>query len=462
MRKQMILGFIATAVIAIALPMYASRESNRMQEAKLDLRAEALTAAMPLYAENCVVCHGATGEGVGAFPSMDSEALRAMDYDALFKSIERGRYDTAMAPYGVDEGGILSDARIDQLVALIYYGDWGETGAVVTEMGLIPPLPAAATVSTATLQLVAELPGGEALARGLTLYGENCVACHGDGGETTLAPAVNSEDMRARLSDDDLARIIDQGVPGTLMAGWDNVLNESDVADLATTLRRWDELPTDAVPAPTAPPVIAVSDPDVIAWGGQIYNVACAQCHGAEGQGRPNAPALNVQGYLSDTNDLALKIIISQGVPETSMPSWADRLSDKELNALVSFVRAWEPTAPAMAEMERGRPTGKGRDRQTEQGGGQGGPPWLREGAAVGSEGDARQPAGDAPEGAGLGQDAEMQQTEGAQGRGRDEAKTAASTDVLTETNWRPLLFFGIAGVALAALLLVLSRSDER
>lgn len=34
----------------------------------------------------------------------------------------------------------------------------------------------------------------------------------------------------------------------------------------------------------------------------------------------------------------------------------------------------------------------------------------------------------------------------------------AASTDVLTETNWQPLLFFGIAGVAL----LVLSRSDER
>jgi len=112
--------------------------------------------------------------------------------------------------------------------------------------------------------------------------------------------------------------------------------------------------------------------------------------------------------------------------------------------------------------MERGRPTGKGRDRQTEQGGGQGGPPWLREGTAVGSEGDARQPAGGPPEGVGQGQDAEMQQTADGQGRGRDEAKTAASTDVLTETNWRPLLFFGIAGVALLALLLVLSWSDER
>ncbi len=454
MRKQIIIGLIATAVIAIALPIYALRESSRMEEAKLDLRAEALTAAVLLYTENCVVCHGATGAGVGAFPPIDSEALRAMDYDTLFKTIERGRYDTAMAPYGVDEGGILSNARIDQLVALIYYGDWGDTGALVAEMGLTPPLPAAAAISTATLQLVAELPDGEALARGLTLYAENCVACHGDGGETTLAPAVNSEDMRARLSDDDLARIITQGVPGTLMAGWDNVLNKGDIADLATTLRRWDELPADAIPTPSALPVIAVSDPDVIAWGGQIYNVACAQCHGAEGQGRPNAPALNVQGYLSDTNDLALKIIISQGVPGTSMPSWADRLSDEELNALVSFVRAWEPTAPAVAEMERGRPTGKGK-AQDSGAGSTGGPPWLR-------EGDAQQPAGGPPKGAGQGQDADVQQTEVGQSSGRDGAKPAASIDVLTETNWRPLLFFGIAGVALLALLLVLGRSDEQ
>jgi cbb3-type cytochrome c oxidase subunit III len=442
-RKQLWIGLIATAVMAVALPLYAARESGRMAEAQVQAREEAVAAAMSLYAENCVLCHGATGEGIGTVPPLDAEGLRGMDYDALFKTIERGRYDTAMAAYGVDEGGMLTDAQIDQLVALVYHGDWGQTGVVVAEMGLTPPLPAASTVSSATLQLVAQLPDGEALANGLSLYAENCVACHGaDAGGTALAPALNVEDLRVSRSEQDLARAIAQGVPGTLMAGWDGVLAEKDVADLVTLLQRWDTLPADALPAPSAPPVIAVSDPDVIAWGEQIYDVTCARCHGSDGQGRPIAPALNVQGFLSDTNDLALKTIVAQGVPDTAMPAWGERLSDDELNALVSFIRAWEPTAPAVAEMERGRPGGSGQS--------QGGPPWMRDGSQSGQSGgqagselstagDASAQAGGASEG------------EGGGGTGRQQR-----TDVLTEVNWRPLLFFGIAAVAGVLLMMIL------
>jgi len=430
MRKQMIVGIIATAVIVIALPIYAWRESSRMETARQELREEAIAAAMPLYAENCAVCHGAAGEGVGAYPPLDSEALRTMEYDTLFKTIERGRYDTAMAPYGVEEGGMLNDAQIDQLIALIYYGDWGDTAEVVAEMGLTPPRPAASTVSTETLQLVAGLPEGEALVHGLTLYAENCVACHGaDGGGTSLGPALNTAEMRERLTDDDLARIIAQGVPGTLMAGWDNALTERDIADLVTTLRRWDSLPAAAIPAPAAPPVIAVSDPDVVAWGGQIYAATCAHCHGSEGQGRPIAPALNVQGFLGETNDLAIKTIIAQGVPDTAMPAWGDRLGDEELNALVSFIRAWEPTAPVVAEMERGRPAGRG------------GPPWMR------GEGGIAPPPGQGGTAAPVGATATPTPT--------------ASAGLLAQVNWRPLIFFGISGIALVALVLVLTGGRE-
>jgi mono/diheme cytochrome c family protein len=63
------------------------------------------------------------------------------------------------------------------------------------------------------------------LASGLQIYATNCVACHGANGEgTTLAPALNTDELRARLTADDIARIVTQGVPGTLMAGWARAL----------------------------------------------------------------------------------------------------------------------------------------------------------------------------------------------------------------------------------------------
>jgi mono/diheme cytochrome c family protein len=80
------------------------------------------------------------------------------------------------------------------------------------------------------------------------------------------------------------------------------------------------------------------------------------------------APALNVQSFLTQTNDQAMKAIISQGVPDTRMPAWGGRLTDEQLNSLISFIRAWEPDAPVVAQPTQGGERGQG-----------GGPPWLRD-----------------------------------------------------------------------------------
>jgi mono/diheme cytochrome c family protein len=154
------------------------------------------------------------------------------------------------------------------------------------------------------------------------------------------------------------------------MAGWQQALSEQDVADLVGLINYWEEIPGDLIPQPELPP-LASTDAEVIAGGGQLYTIVCSTCHGSEGQGSRMAPALNTQNFLAETNDQAIKAIISQGVPNTRMPAWGGRLTDEELKALVSFIRAWEPTAPAVAQ-----PTQPGSDG----GGGQGlGPPWLRQ-----------------------------------------------------------------------------------
>ena len=46
--------------------------------------------------------------------------------------------------------------------------------------------------------------------------------------------------------------------------------------------------------------------------------------------------------------------IISLGVPDTAMPAWGDRMTGAEIQAVVGYIRAWEPNAPAVATPLRG------------------------------------------------------------------------------------------------------------
>ncbi|NCC37256.1 MAG: cytochrome c, partial [Chloroflexia bacterium] len=107
MQRYLIIGFVALLGLVVGLGVYSSREEVRLSDAQATLRQQAVSDAAVIYVENCAVCHGASGEGLGSIPPLDSEALRTMEYDALFKIIARGLYNTPMAAWHQDEGGIL-------------------------------------------------------------------------------------------------------------------------------------------------------------------------------------------------------------------------------------------------------------------------------------------------------------------------------------------------------------------
>ncbi|WP_462285500.1 c-type cytochrome [Nostocoides sp.] len=44
-------------------------------QAATDIRTDAVAEGVELYATNCVVCHGATGEGMGAYPPLDNDGV---------------------------------------------------------------------------------------------------------------------------------------------------------------------------------------------------------------------------------------------------------------------------------------------------------------------------------------------------------------------------------------------------
>lgn len=342
-RTMHLWGIFSVATVITVLSYVILTETDRQETAAAKIQAQAVTAATDLYAENCVSCHGASGEGILSTPPLNSDALRAMDEESILKTIARGRYGTTMAAWSVDEGGVLSSSAVTQLVTFIYYADWEAVSARVAALGLTPPEPVVVEISPETMTQIQALPDGVSLANGLTLYTENCVACH----STAIAPTLNSEDLRSRLTDDDLTRIIREGVAGTLMAGWSNILSETEVTDLVNLIRNYPVLETAGITLPTAPPPIEVEmTPEVIAEGGRLFGILCVQCHGVNGYGTQIAPALNAQPFLDDTPDSALAQIIANGVPGTKMPAWGGYLSESDVLAITAYIRSWAPTAP--------------------------------------------------------------------------------------------------------------------
>ncbi|MBZ0277623.1 MAG: cytochrome c [Anaerolineae bacterium] len=341
-------GFLATALILVTLVMAAVREPSLQARAAESQLITAATEGMNLYLENCVVCHGAAGEGVSVYPAL--ALANSLTADELYKTIERGRFNTQMAAFSVNEGGILSASQIESLVALIQYGNWRVVYARAEELDVLPPQLIAQPVPIEMIAQVNALPGGVELAAGLSLYAEKCVACHGPTLEgTSLAPTLNTDVIR-QTDGFELARIIGQGVPGTLMAGWGNALTAEQINTLVQLLQQWDVIAPLGVAVPVVETEPIDMSPAVIATGERLFSIACTSCHGAQGYGTVMAPALNNALFLTTTSDTQIHQIIAMGVPGTIMPAWSFRLDNAEINALIAYMRSWEADAPIITQ----------------------------------------------------------------------------------------------------------------
>ncbi len=204
-------------------------------------------------------------------------------------------------------------------------------------------------------------------AEGIQLFAENCTICHGVNGEgSTLGVALNTPEVRAK-DEAELLRTVTEGVPGTLMASWNQALEMDEIGALVSFIHNWDQLDAAGVVLTAPAPIqIDLNNPaEVLALGERIFTTTCTACHGENGSGGAG-PALNSQQFLTTKTDPQIYDTIVQGGhrPGSIMPAFGDRMTSVEIDAVVQFIRAWEPTAPYV-ENPRG----------TEQGGG---PPWLR------------------------------------------------------------------------------------
>ena len=81
--------------------------------------------------------------------------------------------------------------------------------------------------------------------------------------------------------------------------------------------------------------------------GGQIYAVNCAGCHGQEGQGTGNVPALK-NGPAQSAAAGEIFWFITQGDPNNGMPSWAS-FSEERRWQIVTYLKANLPAGPGYA-----------------------------------------------------------------------------------------------------------------
>ena len=121
--------------------------------------------------------------------------------------------------------------------------------------------------------------------RGALLYGGHCSFCHGPEGDTVPNVDLRRGQFKLGSTDEDLARIITRGVPGTAMPP--NKFAESDLSALIAYIRSMREFGARAV---------SIGDP---AGGQKLFEAkGCPACHRVDGSGSRFAADLSDIGAI--------------------------------------------------------------------------------------------------------------------------------------------------------------------
>jgi mono/diheme cytochrome c family protein len=181
MRRYDLISLIALLILVAAVPVYLVQEPDRMDRAQAALREQFVANGAVMYVENCVTCHGPTGEGVGAMPALNR--LASADSDVLHRTIAHSPHGSAMAYWHVDEGGVLNDYQVVGLVTLIQNADWLQVGELAAINGVAPTTLAARKTDIEALEGVGEDPHEcrachEEPEVHADRFGLNCARCH--------------------------------------------------------------------------------------------------------------------------------------------------------------------------------------------------------------------------------------------------------------------------------------------
>jgi mono/diheme cytochrome c family protein len=187
--RQALVNAVIVTGIALLVGIYTVAEPIRREAAGERQLEESVHRGTAAFAQYCVACHGIAGTGgpvpkdlskgqPAAAPPLAnrsdfrpaSEIEMAQKAEFIRKTIARGRPNTPMPAWSVDEGGALNSQEIDDLVAFIQHGDFAQ---VRNNLSAEQIASIQATVTASGGQVEAGAPPGKAL-----FLQKGCVACH--------------------------------------------------------------------------------------------------------------------------------------------------------------------------------------------------------------------------------------------------------------------------------------------
>ena len=83
------------------------------------------------------------------------------------------------------------------------------------------------------------------------------------------------------------------------------------------------------------------ADPDAVAAGGKLFEMHCAECHGASANGAKKGPSLRAE-EVQQASPGALFWVLTNGVVRRGMPVWS-RLPEPQRWQLVSYIKSLGP-----------------------------------------------------------------------------------------------------------------------
>ncbi|NPU10760.1 MULTISPECIES: cytochrome-c oxidase, cbb3-type subunit III [Bradyrhizobium] len=196
-----------------------------------------------------------------------------------------------------------------------------------------------AALATASLADIEKDPAmlGLARAKGKTVFGDNCAACHGTGAAGAKGfPNLNDDDWLWGGSLEQIQQTLLYGIrsghpktrEGQMLAfGKDGVLKPAEIVTVANYVRELAGLST-------RPGYDAKA-------GAKIFAENCAACHGDNAKGNPElgAPNLTDKIWLYGSDEATLIETITNGRAGV-MPAWEGRLDPTTIKAMAVYVHS--------------------------------------------------------------------------------------------------------------------------
>ena len=216
------------------------------------------------------------------------------------------------------------------------------------------------SINLALLLLVFSI-GVSAAPDGQQLYQQFCESCHQTHGEGGIGLPLSNIKM-AHVSDNYLEKTIRLGRPGRIMPGYPG-MSDAQVDSIIAYIRSWSDKPVKTFSSETI-----AGD---IESGAKHYKKRCSKCHADDGSGEGEGTgvtksrkrkflimpaAINNSGYLDSVTDEEIREIIIADRDDSKMPSMQGKLTDKEIDDVVAYVRSLKVAKPTFEDYLKEKP----------------------------------------------------------------------------------------------------------